>query len=434
VNIDLDVIKGLSHTLPEETVPHLTLKRAGHRIWKVCSAASSAKPAAMSAALCAEAREFACQLIAAGIVETGVGPAEDQYDLALQWGVTGKSWLDLAVYLRAVHCLTQSSAAWDAFQKDGTVLDANEAETLRLYETALHTQLWMSTALAHTGSFDQAFVALSKAASVMTREPRFAAVSQRMLLHACRDQAVMLRDRRNPRLAADVLILACSVLPSEHPGIRTQSQHERSELQRLLSLCHSDLHDHVASAACAREAVRLEASGSHGHAKSLRVLFAALCVLEAGKQTDSDPPSEELYEQAMEFMLHREAKLSDSLEICRDLADRGLHRACFGCLARLRSHLHDRPEDLGSVWLFGAQLLASQIEEGQPSIDKSHICENDVAIDQLSILLDEVEAAATKKSVAMSKLTSFCGVWQMHFVEVAAQEQQSTGCSGHCPF
>ncbi|CAE8633735.1 unnamed protein product [Polarella glacialis] len=422
----ISLVQGLPKT---SQVSPLTFKRAGHRLWQVCSAASSARPPLLplKAPGGAAARELACELIETGMAQTGSWPASDQFDLILQWAVSGKAWLDLGLHAKALHCLTRSAAAWDSYLlSDGRAAQkASEAESQseRLAEASLQTQLWMATCLTHTGGHDQALVALSKAAGIL-RESRavLAAASRGLVLRACREQAAFLCEHGRHRLAADVLELACAVLEDDGaapPGQEDQSElpaarPERAELLRQLAGCYTELLDSLAAASQAREAVRLEHAGSSGHARSLKALVLALCVgtpavfsargLQAeavgenakarlplgkprGQKTselcaeggaDGSESGQEVSQVALELVSHKRSKLQDCIEACRKLADGGWETVCSKCLEVLRKRLHADLEGLATVWLFGAQMLAGRIEESaganEATLDASEGC------------------------------------------------------------
>ena len=217
----------------------------------------------------------------------------------------------------------------------------------------------MAVALTRTGAFDEALVSLSKSASMLKSSPALAGVSQGLLVRACREQAAALLELGKARLAADALLLASGVLEAGGAAADApRAQTERAQLARQLALCFADLRDPSAARERAEEAVRLEVPGSAGHAKSLRALVTALCMPGAGGA------GEEVRAAAAAFVGCRRAKPSDCLGVCAELADRGMDAACLACLTALRARLKgSEAEELGSVWLFGAQLLAGRVEE-----------------------------------------------------------------------
>uniref|UniRef100_A0A7S4V667 Protein ZIP4 homolog n=1 Tax=Alexandrium monilatum TaxID=311494 RepID=A0A7S4V667_9DINO len=408
LDVDPGTVEGIARGLPGASLPPLSVKRAGHRLWQVCATGATARTPLLSGPAAAGTRELACELIEMGMAQTGSWGAGDQFDLILQWAVTGKAWLDLEKHAAAVRCLSRSSAAWDSYSQDGHAAGAPEAEAERLVEAALQTQLWMSSAMAQTGSYDQAFIALSKAAGILKNSPALAEVSQGAFLAACREQAAVLRKRGSTRLAADALLLACTVLPVEGGSKGCRAQPERADLLRELALCHVELREHETAVLHAREALRLEAVDSSGHAKSLRALLSALCASGAAARGAPAAPAaagrgsggDDIGEAALSFVAHRRAKLADCLDMCRDLADRGLDATFLACLARLRGRLRGGgPGELGAVWLLGAQVLASRIEEAGPD-------GGEAAVDGLCELLDDVEAAEERPPQLAAQLSS----------------------------
>ncbi|CAK0877294.1 unnamed protein product [Prorocentrum cordatum] len=375
------------------TVPPLTLKRAGSRLWQVCCGAAAAKPAPLLAgAPAAGARELACELIEAGMSQSGIWPSRDHVDLILQWAVAGKAWLDLRAPGAAVRCLTRSGAASDAYARDDGPRAASVAESDRLLEASLQAQLWMAEALALGDSHDQAFVALSKACQALRGSPALVGSCRGTLLRECRRHAARLRKLGDSRRAIDVLTLACTMLPPEAGAGSARAQPERAELLRQVVPCHADLGEHATAMARAREAVRLETRGSTGHARSLRAMLGALCAPGAAS-ADRPTADREALEATLEFVAHERAKAQDCLDVCRELADHGLDATCLRCLSRLRARLGGNLEELGSAWLFCAQLLANRVEEGGESLGGP-----EQAVDRLCELLDEVEACPERPS------------------------------------
>lgn len=104
---------------------------------------------------------------------------------------------------------------------------------------------------------------------------------------------------------------------------------------------------------------------------------------------------------------------ADCFEVCRDLADRGLDAVCLACLVSLRSRLRDMPHELGLVWLFGAQLLASRVEESSVGGEQRFTYDaggasndHEASADGLCDLLDEVELCTERPRGLAGKLAS----------------------------
>lgn len=366
-------IEAVTRAVPSLSSAPLILQRAGIRLWEVCRAAS-AIPTSSKADLAA-ARELACELVETGLAQTGSGDADARFNLILQWAVSGKTFIDLASYAAAVRCLNRSAMARDTYMQElateGKADDWEETIPTRLGEASMQTQLWLATAFSQLNRFDEALVALSKAAFQLKDSPELADISRPLLLKACSEQASLLRAAKEPRLEADALGLAAKLLESlGSSGHATDFDKERAEILRQLSQCHTDLEDRDSAVANAREALQLDALGSSGQAKSLRSLLKALLAPPRAPKADEEPNAKRrclegdaanLSDVALDFISHARAKLGPCLAACQELAEAGYDKLCLECLSRLRSRLD--PEGAVQAWLLEAQLLAGRIED-----------------------------------------------------------------------